>query len=125
MIFAQSRAILLNETFDSSSLPEGWTTSEEGAENWVISETNYAGGSANELSISWWPILTGTTRVITPAIDLSGISEVVVNFKHCLDNQINAYTLGIATSTDGTNCNTGGAQPVQDQYAELRDGVTD
>ena len=107
MIFAQSRAILLNETFDSSSLPEGWTTSEEGAENWVISETNYAGGSANELSISWWPILTGTTRVITPAIDLSGISEVVVNFKHCLDNQINAYTLGIATSTDGTNWNTG------------------
>ena len=107
MIFAQSRAILLNETFDSSSLPEGWTTSEEGAENWVISETNYAGGNANELSISWWPILTGTTRVITPAIDLSGISEVVVNFKHCLDNQINAYTLGIATSTDGTNWNTG------------------
>ena len=107
MLFAQSRDILLNETFDISSLPEGWTTSEEGAENWVISETNYAGGDANELSISWWPILTGTTRVITPAIDLSDISEVVVNFKHYLDNQINAYTLGIATSTDGVNWNTG------------------
>ena len=107
ILFAQSRANLLNETFDSSSLPEGWTTSEEGAENWVISETNYAGGDANELSITWWPILTGTSRAITPAIDLSGISEVVVNFKHYLDNQINAYTLGIATSTDGITWNTG------------------
>ena len=103
MMFAQNRAILLNETFDSSSLPEGWTTSETGAENWVISQTNIAGGSANELTLTWWPILTGLSRVITNPIDLSDVNEVVVNFKHYLDNQINEYTLGIATSSDNGN----------------------
>ena len=108
MMFAQNRAILLNETFDSTSLPEGWTTSETGAENWVISQTNNAGGSANELCLSWWPILTGSSRVITKPIDLSGINEVVVSFKHYLDNQINEYTLGIATSSDnGSTWNVG------------------
>ncbi len=108
MMFAQNRAILLNETFDSTSLPEGWTTSETGADNWVISQTNNAGGSANELCLSWWPILTGSSRVITKPIDLSGINEVVVNFKHYLDNQINEYTLGIATSSDnGSTWNVG------------------
>ena len=103
MMFAQNRAILLNETFDSSSLPEGWTTSETGAENWAISQTNIAGGSANELTLTWWPILTGLSRVITNPIDLSDVNEVVVNFKHYLDNQINEYTLGIATSSDNGN----------------------
>ena len=103
MMFAQNRAILLNETFDSSSLPEGWTTSETGAENWTISQTNIAGGSANELALTWWPILTGLSRVITNPIDLSDVNEVVVNFKHYLDNQINEYTLGIATSSDNGN----------------------
>lgn len=108
MMFAQNRAILLNETFDSSSLPEGWTTSETGAENWAISQTNIAGGSANELTLTWWPILTGLSRVITNPIDLSNVNEVVVNFKHYLDNQINEYTLGIATSSDnGSTWNIG------------------
>ena len=108
MMFAQNRAILLNETFDSSSLPEGWTTSETGAENWAISQTNIAGGSANELTLTWWPILTGLSRVITNPIDLSDVNEVVVNFKHYLDNQINEYTLGIATSSDnGSTWNIG------------------
>ena len=103
MMFAQNRAILLNETFDSTSLPEGWTTSETGAENWTISQTNIAGGSANELTLTWWPILTGLSRVITNPIDLSDIDEVVVSLKHYLDNQINEYTLGIATSSDNGN----------------------
>ena len=108
MMFAQNRAILLNETFDSTSLPEGWTTSETGAENWAISQTNIAGGSANELTLTWWPILTGLSRVITNPIDLSDVNEVVVNFKHYLDNQINEYTLGIATSSDnGSTWNVG------------------
>ena len=103
MMFAQNRAILLNETFDSESLPEGWTTSEVGADNWTISQTNIAGGSANELRLTWWPILTGLSRVITNPIDLSDVSEVVVSLKHYLDNQINEYTLGIATSSDNGN----------------------
>ena len=103
--FSQSN-ILLQETFDSE-WPAGWTTSTVGAENWIISATDKAGGDPNEMQLTFMPIIfNGTTRLITPAINLSGIDEVVLSFRHCLDNQINTYTLGIATSTDGENWNT-------------------
>ena len=108
--FAQSRGIILNETFDSASLPEGWTTSEGAEENWIISQTNNAGGSANELQLSWWPVIYGSSRVMTTPVNLSGINEVVVSFSHYLDNQINEYTLSIATSTDGNDWNTAWSQ---------------
>ena len=108
--FAQSRGIILNETFDSASLPEGWTTSEDAEENWIISQTNNAGGSANELQLSWWPVIYGSSRVMTAPVNLSGINEVVVSFSHYLDNQINEYTLSIATSTDGNDWNTAWSQ---------------
>ena len=71
--FAQSRGIILNETFDSASLPEGWTTSEGAEENWIISQTNNAGGSTNELQLSWWPVIYGSSRVMTAPVNLSGI----------------------------------------------------
>ncbi|MBQ3596059.1 MAG: T9SS type A sorting domain-containing protein [Bacteroidales bacterium] len=108
--FAQSRGIILNETFDSASLPEGWTTSEDAEENWIISQTNNAGGSANELQLSWWPVIYGSSRVMTAPVNLSGINKVVVSFSHYLDNQINEYTLSIATSTDGNDWNTAWSQ---------------
>ena len=108
--FAQSRGIILNETFDSASLPEGWTTSEGAEENWIISQTNNAGGSANELQLSWWPVIYGSSRVMTAPVNLSGINKVVVSFSHYLDNQINEYTLSIATSTDGNDWNTAWSQ---------------
>ena len=108
--FAQSRGIILNETFDSASLPEGWTTSEGAEENWIISQTNNAGGSANELQLSWWPVIYGSSRVMTAPVNLSGINEVVVSFSHYLDNQVNEYTLSIATSTDGNDWNTAWSQ---------------
>ena len=108
--FAQERGIILNETFDSASLPEGWTTSEGAEENWIISQTNNAGGSANELQLSWWPVIYGSSRVMTAPVNLSGINEVVVSFSHYLDNQINEYTLSIATSTDGNDWNTAWSQ---------------
>ena len=105
-----NRTVLMNETFDSESLPEGWTTSEGAEENWIISQTNNAGGSANELQLSWWPVIYGSSRVMTAPVNLSGINEVVVSFSHYLDNQINEYTLSIATSTDGNDWNTAWSQ---------------
>ena len=111
--FAQSHAYL-NETFDGDKLPEGWSISEVGADNWEISASNHAGGEPNELYLNFFPpLFMETTRVITPAIDLGSINEVVVSFKHCLNNNIDAeiqetpYTIGIATSTDKENWNIG------------------
>ena len=103
MGFSQGHAFL-NETFDSAEWPEGWTISEVGKDNWSISNSNKAGGEPNELKFYFLPpVLFETTRVITPALNLKGTTEVVVSFQHTLENQIDPYTpytIGIATSLD-------------------------
>ena len=110
MTFAQGHAFL-NESFDSAEWPEGWTISEIGKDNWSISESNKAGGEANELKFYFLPpVVFETTRVITPALNLNGTNEVVVSFRHTLENQIDPfapYKIGIATSLDTINWNVG------------------
>lgn len=100
-IFAQSRAIHLRETFDSTSLPEGWTTSSTGSDNWSISESNIAGGEPNELKLSPTPQAAGITRIITKPIDLTGLSSVTVSFRHYFKKKSLSGIIGVATSTNG------------------------
>lgn len=82
-----------------------------GTNNWGISATQNAGGAANELVLVWSPQFNGTSRMVMPAVDLTGVSSVVVSFKHALDNYTGSHTLGIATSSDGgTTWNEGWTQ---------------
>ncbi len=97
----QNRALLLSESFDGSSIPSGWTIAGMGQNNWSISETRNAGGEKNELMLQHNPTFIGTSRFVSPAIDLTGKSNVVVSFKHYLDNYSGSHTLGIATTSDG------------------------
>ena len=100
MAFSQGHAYLI-ESFDDNGWPEGWTVSEVGKDNWSISKTNKAGGEANELKFYFLPpVLFETTRVTMPALNIKGATELVVSFKHALENQIDPYTpykIGIAT----------------------------
>ncbi len=97
----QNRALLLSESFDGGSIPSGWTIAGMGQNNWSISETRNAGGEKNELMLQHNPTFIGTSRFVSPAIDLTGKSNVVVSFKHYLDNYSGSHTLGIATTSDG------------------------
>ena len=97
----QNRALLLSESFDGSSIPSGWTVAGMGQNNWTISETRNAGGEKNELMLQHNPTFIGTSRFVSPALDLTGKSNVVVSFKHYLDNYSGSHTLGIATTSDG------------------------
>ncbi len=99
-VFAQEKTILLRETFDSTELPDGWTTSETGSDNWMISETNRAGGEANELKLKQTPQAVGFIRIITNAVDLTGLNKVVVSFKHYFDKNNVAGIIGVATSSN-------------------------
>ena len=104
-MMAQNRAVLLQESFDGSSLPAGWSINGHQT-NWSVSATNNAGGEANEMKLDWSPQFNGMTRLVTPAVDLTGISSVVFSFKHALDNYQGANTIGVATSSDdGTTWN--------------------
>lgn len=96
--------IIINETFDSTSLPEGWTTmgpDGNASSNWSISSTNNAGGNANEAHLSWNPQFSGFSRLVSPPVNLTGIQEIVVSMNHYFENYNSAYnTIGIATSSD-------------------------
>ena len=114
MMFAQNRATFVDESFNGSELPGGWTTSEVGTNNWKISLTTYSGGDGNELKLSWDPKFEGVTRLISTPFNLSEVDEMVVSFKHFFDNFRDnefIHTIGIATSSDnGTTWNTGWSQ---------------
>ena len=109
-IFAQSRLSFIRENFDSDDIPSGWTIMENGQDNWSIWPTNQAGGiSGGEIKLNWRPAFIGTTRLVTPAINTTGLNEIIVSFKGFLDyyGQNDNHTLGIATTSDnGTTWNT-------------------
>ena len=103
-LFAQGPIThVINESFDSATMPEGWTSlgpDGEPAGNWTISASNNAGGDANELRLNWSPQFSGTNRIISAPVDLTGIQNIVLSLKHCFENYSGAMsTIGVATST--------------------------
>ncbi|MBP9994253.1 MAG: T9SS type A sorting domain-containing protein [bacterium] len=100
-VFAQTKATFISEHFNGSSMPSGWTIKGSGTSNWGVTATQNAGGNANEMALVWSPQFNGTSRLCTPAVDLTGISSVVVSFKHALDNYSGSHKLAICTSSDG------------------------
>ena len=100
-MMAQNRATLLEESFNGSSIPSGWSVAGVGSSNWVVSGTNNAGGQANELHLNWSPQFNGVSRFVSPVVDLTGLNSVVVSFKHFLDYYNNGALLGIATTSNG------------------------
>ena len=101
VVFAQeASSVILRETFDSMSIPTGWTTTDNCADNWSISTTNRAGGEANELKFSANPKAIGVSRLITTPVDLSGLSTVTVSFRHFFDKKSVSALIGIATSAN-------------------------
>ena len=104
-MFAQNRASLINETFDGSTLPSGWSIDGSGMNNWEVSTSCKAGGEANEMLLYWSPEFNGISRLVAPAVNLSNAESVVVSFKHYFDNYSGTSAIGIATSSDGTTWN--------------------
>ncbi len=106
--FAQSRLSYISEHFDSEDFPSGWSV--EGdctAEHWQIWGTHQAGGEPNEIKLYWKPQFEGVARLVSPAINLTGVSEMVVSFKAYLDNYKDIpHKMGVATTSDnGTTWN--------------------
>ena len=101
-------ATLLEENFDGDDMPTGWSIMGLGTGNWFVNNEHYAGGDANEMLLYYDPSFDGISRLVTPPIDLTGITEVTFTFKHTLDYFGDSNTLGIATSSDGgTTWNVG------------------
>lgn len=105
--FSQNRAFIINESFDSPNMPEGWYFTGEGAENFKVTTTNNAGGDPNELFFKSSPYITSGIHLVMGSADLTGVSQLGLSFKHYLFNDQQSSTIGIATSSDnGTTWNT-------------------
>ena len=100
-VAAQTKTTFINEHFDDSYLPTGWNVMGDGYNNWTVYNSNQAGGQANELIFMWYPMFEGTSRMVMPSVDLTGVSSVMISFKYYLDNNSGGSTIGIATSSDG------------------------
>ncbi|MGI6718295.1 MAG: T9SS type A sorting domain-containing protein [Bacteroidales bacterium] len=105
---SQEKALLLSESFDGPNMPAGWSIKGVGLNNWKIKSTMEAGGEPNEISCNWNPQFTGISRLVSPAIDLSGISSFNFTFKMNINFYSGSITIGVATSSDnGANWNNG------------------
>ncbi len=91
---------LLSQDFSSGF--DTWTFDAQ-AGNWATVSSTNADGVAPEAKMSWSPQFNGTTRLISPAIDVSSHSNLTVEFKHAIDHFSGTYTVGLATrSNEGT-----------------------
>lgn len=98
--FYLGNAQLLTEDFSSGVPANGWTIDAQ-AGNWSQRGTTNAGGTAPEARMSWTPQFNGTTRLISPSVDLTGVNNVMISFKHAIDHYGGAYTVGVATRHAG------------------------
>lgn len=94
--------VVLTQNFNGTTWPPtGWTTPTQ-ATNWKIATSANAGGIANEGRMTWTPQFNTVTRLISPAIDLTGKTKVVFRFKHMVDHYESTYQIGVATRANST-----------------------
>ena len=96
----------IDESFDDSQMPpDGWSL--DGYESqWGISGSTYAGGIAPEGRYARTSA-TGTTRLISPEIDLTGVSTIMFSFKHIVfDRNSTDYSVGVAIRSGGGSWTT-------------------
>jgi len=96
---------VFSETFDAATFPTGWTLFNGAASaDWIISNSNNAGGAANEANLEW---TTGDDisnwRLRSPAIDITGQTNLQLSFKHELSIFLGGdLSIRVQTSLDGT-----------------------
>lgn len=89
----------LSEDFSGGQMPPtGWTI-DQLANKWSIANSDKAGGTAPEGKFTYTSG-TFTTRLISPVINLTGLTTVTLMFNHMYDWYANpAPKLGVATRT--------------------------
>ncbi|RLC45587.1 MAG: hypothetical protein DRI23_13345, partial [Candidatus Cloacimonadota bacterium] len=105
LVLISAEGILISEDFSDGVPPAGWYTDGMGLTNWGSSTANHAGGSGIEMILSWEPYFNGISRMCTMVLDTSNMTEIALEFKHCVDDYNGDYTLGVATSSDGITWN--------------------
>lgn len=100
--FGTSRPLPFYENFDAASWPAGWTQGSDGfAESlWSVSPTKAAGKALNEMRCRNSGA-EGTARLVTPALNTTGMSALILKFSHFFDPYAAGVTLKVQSSPDG------------------------
>lgn len=103
---SNSSITIFSENFNGGSIPAGWNTNNATANTqWIISNTNNAGGTANEAMLDW---ITGTGDsgnwiLRSPAINIAGETNLQLSFRHYLYHYSNSYPYSIFIQTNLDN----------------------
>jgi hypothetical protein len=94
------------EDFSGGTMPPaGWSIDAHAA-NWSVESSGNAGGVAPEAQFYYDPSFTAVSRLISPTVDLTGITSVKLMFKHFLDDYAgSSYSIGVATRSGGGSWN--------------------
>lgn len=97
-----TKDVIFYEDFSDGGF-DNWTIVGEGAENWVASETNQAGGVAPEAMMYYSPVFLGTSRFVSPVINTTGYTELALSFLHVLDlwSGGGGFWVSVETTSDG------------------------
>jgi hypothetical protein len=105
ILFAQfvSGQTFVNENFSGTAWPPAGWSFDGLPGQWARSATANAGGSAPEARFTYIAQTT-TTRFVSPAFDLSSLTDVTLTFKYFYDWYANGVTFGVAKrfGTTGT-----------------------
>jgi flagellar hook capping protein FlgD len=105
LVLIADAGLLILEDFSGGVPPADWYIDGMGQTNWISSATATAGGTAPEMMLNWSPSFVGMSRMCTMTLDTSGMTGMAVEFKHSVNDYAGGYTLGCATSSDGTTWN--------------------
>ncbi len=103
-VFLSAQQTYLSEDFSGTFPPTGWTI-DANAINWSANNSSNAGCEAPEARFSWSPQFVGESHLISPAVDLTGVTALKVKFHYMLDHYGGAYTIGVATRSGGGSWN--------------------
>ncbi len=91
----------LEEDFSEGQMPPAGWTIENVANQWTISYSINAGGDSPEARFQWFQEIN-TTRLISPQINLTGLTTIYFQFKHMYDDyEGEGPSVGIATRSGG------------------------
>ena len=102
-MLAQQGDVVLCEGFFNPWLEEGWDVKGDNWAVWYISNTSFAGGKAREVQMYPDFNFVGTTRLVTPIVELGKYDFINFQFNHCLEatqGELNVQ-IGIGISQDG------------------------
>lgn len=83
--FAQQGDVMLCEGFYTPWLEEGWDAKGDDWVVWYISNTTYAGCKPREMQMYPDFNFEGTTRLVTPIVELEKYDFINFQFNHCLE----------------------------------------